>query len=112
MHELAVTEEIIRLSLEVSKGKKISAINIVIGELSSFVDDSVQFYFDILSKSTLAEGATLLFRRVPTKLRCYNCGKEFHPDSTMTCPFCNHIGGEVIEGEEFYIDSIEVRDED
>jgi len=112
MHELAVTEEIIKITIDSSKSKKISAINIVIGELSSFIDDSIQFYFDILSRSTLAEGATLNFRRVPAKLRCYNCKKEFHPDSTMICPFCNHLGGKIIEGEEFYIESIEVKDED
>jgi hydrogenase nickel incorporation protein HypA/HybF len=112
MHELAVTEEIIKIAIDSCKGKRISKINIVIGELSSFVDDSVQFYFDILSRSTLAEGATLDFRRVPAKLRCYNCNKEFHPDSTMVCPFCNSLGGRIIEGEEFYIESIEVKDED
>lgn len=112
MHELAVTEEIIKTVTEASKGRKVKAIEIVIGDLSSFIDESIKFYFDLLTKSTPLEGADLLFKRVPVKLRCYNCQREFNPDGTFLCPYCNSLGGDIIEGKEFYIDSIEVEDED
>ncbi|MBC7320269.1 hydrogenase maturation nickel metallochaperone HypA [bacterium] len=112
MHELAVTEEIINTVIEVSKGRKVKTIEIVIGDLSSFIDESIRFYFELLTKSTSLEGASLLFKRVPVKLRCYNCQKEFNPDETFLCPYCNSLGGDIIEGKEFYIESIEVEDED
>jgi len=64
MHELAVTEDIIRIVTEASKGKKVKAIELVIGDLSSFLDESIQFYFDLLTKSTPLEGASLIFKRV------------------------------------------------
>ena len=60
MHELAITEEILRIAIEHAEraqAKRVTDINLVVGELSSVVDDSVQFYFDFgedLSPETAA----------------------------------------------------------
>ena len=62
MHELAVTEEILRVALEHAEraqATRITDIHLVIGTLSTVVDDSVQFYFDFLSPETIAAGAKL-----------------------------------------------------
>lgn len=112
MHELAVTEEIIKIVTELSRGRRVREIVLVIGDLSSFVDESIQFYFDRLTESTPLEGAKLLFKRIPVKLRCYRCKEEFNPTEDYICPHCGGIGGDIIEGREFYIESIEVEDED
>jgi hydrogenase nickel incorporation protein HypA/HybF len=112
MHELAVTEEIIKVVTDASKGRRIREIVLVIGNLSSFIDESIQFYFDKLTESTPLEGAKLSFKRIPVKLRCYRCREEFIPDEEYICPYCKSIGGDIIEGREFYIESIEVEDED
>ena len=58
MHELAVTEGILALALETAQragARRISGIDLVVGDVSSIVDDSVQFYFDVLSRNTPAE---------------------------------------------------------
>ena len=112
MHELAITEEILRIAVEHAErasAERITDINLVIGELSSVVDDSVQFYFDFASPGTVAEGAELHFRRLPVRLRCRGCGHEFEPDGTdWRCPTCQTMGGDVVTGREFYLESIEV----
>ena len=112
MHELAITEEILRIAVthaERAGAKHITDINVVIGDLSTVVDDSVQFYFDFLSPDTLAAGGRLHFRRVATRLRCRQCGSEFEPQGVeWRCPQCQALGGEVIAGQEFYVESIEV----
>ncbi len=112
MHELAITEEILRIAIEHAErasAERITDINLVIGDLSSVVDDSVQFYFDFVSPGTPAEGATLHFRRVTAALRCRKCAREFAPQGRdWRCPDCQALGGDVVAGREFYLESIEV----
>ena len=112
MHEMAVTEDIMRIVTEHAAqagAERITDIHLVIGDMSSFVDDSIQFYFDLLSPGTVAEGATLHFHRVEIRFRCRACGEEFAPDGMdWRCPKCGALGGEVIAGKEFYVESIEV----
>ncbi len=112
MHELAVTESILAISEKHAKDSaavKVTTINLVIGKLSSIVDDSVQFYWDIVSKDSLCQGATLCFDRRPALLQCNSCSNEYQIESSLQpCPACGSPDIKVISGEEFYVDSIEI----
>ena len=112
MHELAVTESILDIVCRHAKraeARRIMSIHLVIGELSSIVDDSVQFYFDYLSQGTLAAGAQLVFERLRVTLRCEACGHEWQPGTAdWTCPECGLARARIVAGREFYVDSIEV----
>ncbi len=117
MHELPVTRGILTVALEAAErngAERIAAIDLVIGELTSIVDDSVQFYFDILSRDTPAEGATLRFRREPAVAVCGDCGHEAEVGAPLTafCPVCRSARLRVSGGREFYVESIEIDDED
>lgn len=112
MHELAVTEGIVRVATGAAGGRRITAIDLRIGALSSFVDDSLQFYFDALSRGTTAEGATLRFRRVPATALCLDCGASFPvaPPLPEGCPGCGSGRLTVTGGDELQVESIEVED--
>jgi hydrogenase nickel incorporation protein HypA/HybF len=112
MHELAVTEGVISVAVGAAGGRRVLAIDLAIGALSSVVDDSVQFYFDALSRGTLAEGATLRFRRVPATALCLDCGgsQEVAPPLPERCPSCRSGRLHVSGGREFQVESIEVDD--
>ena len=117
MHELPVTEGVLSTALEVAKranARRIIAIDLVIGELSSIVDDSVQFYFDILSRETPAEGAILRFRREPAVATCHDCGHRYAATVPLAplCPACGGARVQVTGGREFYVEGIEVEDEE
>jgi hydrogenase nickel incorporation protein HypA/HybF len=112
MHELSVTQSILNIALQHAQqanAKRIDTINIVMGELSTNVDDSVQFYWDLIAKGTMAEGAKLHFRRVPAQLECRTCKHKYHPqDGEFLCPSCGSAGARIIAGEEFYVESIDI----
>ena len=112
MHEYAVTESMLTLALEKAgeaKATKIKRINLVIGELSGVVSECVQFYFDVISKNTIAGGAELAFEARPTKLRCRKCQTIFSPkDGQWSCPDCHDANIDIVSGRECYMESIEV----
>ncbi len=112
MHELSITQSILSIALEQAnavQANKITKINLTIGELSGIVDECVEFYFELLSKDTIAAGASLCFDRPPTRVRCRNCDTIFSPDNLdWACPNCQEQQIEIISGRECYVSSIEV----
>jgi hydrogenase nickel incorporation protein HypA/HybF len=112
MHEYAITKNIIDISVaeaEKAGASKITEIRLVIGELSSIIDDSVQMYYNIISSGTIAENAKLVFKRIPISFRCKSCGMVFtSQDSKFECPVCGGMSSLLGEAREFYIESIEV----
>jgi hydrogenase nickel incorporation protein HypA/HybF len=114
MHELAVTESLLEIAVRHAQGQKahrITDLYLILGEWSSIVDDSVQFYWDIVSEGTIAKGATLHFQRVPVLLACQDCGKEYHPSGEeFACPNCGGTHAQVKTGEEFRLEAIDVEE--
>lgn len=113
MHELSITESLLDITLKHAReagATKVNQLNIVIGQMSSVVDESVQFYWDFVAEGTLAEGATLNFERIPATFKCLNCGQEFSLDGRpdFVCPHCDSGQVQVIGGDEFRLDSIDV----
>jgi len=112
MHELAITKSILDLVLEQAEkagAKEVVRINLVIGEVTGVVGESVEFYLDFLSRGTVAEGAVLSFKMVPVTARCQDCDKPFElKEFDRTCPACGGNSVEIIAGEELFVESIEV----
>jgi len=112
MHELAVTESILEIATthaSQAQATRVTDIYLVIGKLSSIIDDSIQFYWDMISQGTLCEGATLHFERIPARLSCQDCGSEYTLDRELEpCPQCSSSRVRVLTGEEFHLDSIEI----
>jgi hydrogenase nickel incorporation protein HypA/HybF len=112
MHELAITQSMLDLVLEQARkveAREVKRINLVIGEMSGFVEECVQFYFDFISKGTIAEQASLSFKLIPTTARCRSCGRLFElREFDWTCPYCQGNSMEIISGKELFVESIEV----
>lgn len=112
MHELAVTTSILDLALqhaEAAHASRITDVYLVIGQLSSMIDDSVQFYWDIISQDTAAEGSHLHFRRIPAEFQCQTCHTRYPlRGDDFTCPACGSAAVHVVAGEEFYLEAIDV----
>ena len=79
MHELAITEGIMNAAVpaaESAGAKKILEIRLKIGELSGVLPEYIQYYFNIISKGTVAEGAKLVSQTIPVQIKCPDCGFE------------------------------------
>jgi hydrogenase nickel incorporation protein HypA/HybF len=79
MHELSVTQAILDTALryaEQAHAKAIRVLDLRVGALSGVVGESVRFYFEMISRGTLAEGAQLRIEVVPPRARCRACGVE------------------------------------
>jgi len=112
MHEYPVTQQIIKLAGEHASSlgaSRVLSIKLVIGEYSGFVGESVQMYFDVISKGTLCEGAVIEIVPIKAKMRCTACGELFERQFlSFDCPECGGAGEPTDIGKEFYIESIEI----
>jgi hydrogenase nickel incorporation protein HypA/HybF len=75
MHEMAVTQAMLNMALEHAHGQRITDIYLQVGRLSAIVPDSVDVFFEYLSKDTFAEGATLHYEIAPVAMTCMDCGE-------------------------------------
>jgi len=112
MHELPITEQIVKIAEEhgqKARASKIERVKLVVGERSGYVSESIQMYFDVISKDTICEGAILEIETVKPKLKCPNCETLFErKPMRFDCPNCGTDGEPTDIGKEFYIDSIEI----
>ena len=111
MHELSVTESILEIVLRHGRNAGATTVTdlfLVVGELSTIVDESVQFYWDIISEGTPAAGSTLHFRRVSGLMDCRACGHTYSPREDLPCPNCGSLDIDILAGEEFYLEAIEI----
>lgn len=112
MHELPVTQSILEIALrhaEQAGAKEIKQINLLIGQYASLVDDSIQFYWQIIAEGTIAQNAVLHFERVPVEFTCQDCGAVYRPqEDTFACPQCLSPRVRVTRGAELRVESIEI----
>ena len=111
MHELSITEEMLKLVQEQAEKAgitRVEKINLVVGELTGYVNDSIQFYFDFIGKGTIAEQAQVSFKRIPGKLQCQSCEKTFElTEFDYICPHCQGTSVKLVAGNELLVESIE-----
>lgn len=111
MHELALAQNIIEIVCRTAGENnlaKVTAVSVVGGELAGVVPDALQFGFEVSAQDTILAGAKLIYQEIPALIRCESCNHEFKWKAYgYSCPRCSHLGGKMIQGNEFYVDYIE-----
>lgn len=112
MHELAMVRSIYDVISEQIKEhhvKRVMQVRLVVGELTGVEDMTMKLCFEMYVQATPLEGAKLVIRRVPAKVRCRICGNEYETKIPFSgCAVCGNKKIQIISGEELYIDSLEV----
>lgn len=112
MHELSVTEGLLKICLDEGqkhKIKKINEINIVVGELTDLIPECISYYFNIVAMGTIAENAKINIEYVPVNIICRSCGYEGPlGQEKYLCPKCSGADYKITKGKEFYLNTMEV----
>ena len=112
MHELAIAEEIgaiVLARLKEHSMKKVTALKLEFGEMTSVVPEALDFAFTSVAKGTAMEGAKLSIKIIKVRAKCLNCGNIYRvKDIDYTCPKCKENLHEIIEGRDMIVKTIEM----
>jgi hydrogenase nickel incorporation protein HypA/HybF len=115
MHELGICRNLIDVALAAMSERgaktKATSLHVEVGRFTAVVPDSLQFYFAVLSRGTLLEGAELSIESVPLRTRCGSCALEDEPD--LPSLLCSNCAGlvEIVTGRELRLVSVDVPEE-
>jgi len=113
VHELAISSAVLESVLRHADGRRVTSVQLRVGHLRQVVPDSLEFYWDIVTRDGLCEGSVLELEVVPAVLQCAACEHEWEIAAPpFRCPACG--GGEVaaVRGEELEVVSIAVEHEE
>ena len=118
MHEFSICEGVVDAALEEMRKldpppARLRRARIVAGALRQIVPDAMTFAFEVLTKGTPAEGATLEIVNSPITARCRECGWQGEiQDMRFQCSACGAVALALTGGDELYLESLEIENAD
>jgi hydrogenase nickel incorporation protein HypA/HybF len=112
MHELSIAEEMLKVALDhaaQAHAARIAQLNIEMSAWADESEESLHFYFERLTRGTIAQEARVQIQRVPARGICADCGNTFESESACAeCPACHSFRVRGIRGNALRLISIEV----
>ena len=91
MHELSLSGAIVNTVVKHAEGRPVSLVSLRVGALRQVLPDTLEFYFEFVSRGTVCEGARLEQELIPALLRCAGCQREWTIEMPIfLCPSCGH----------------------
>ena len=113
MHELSVASAVLNTATKHAGDRPVTVVSLRVGRLRQVVPGSLLFYFEIVARDTVCEGARLELTEIDVRLSCSACGRGWEPlIPAFRCPDCASAEVSVIAGEELEVDYIEVEQEE
>ena len=113
MHELSISESILRTALETPGACKtnLCALTVKVGVLSSVSTANLAYCMDLVLEQRGIKGVQVRIEEVPAQARC-RCGHEYSAESIFVgCPLCSGFDREIVAGRDVSLESIEVEDD-
>lgn len=115
MHELAVTNRILRTVLSHARrnrAHRVHRVLLVVSEIADLQPLWLQHYFDKLAAGTRAEGARLEVQRVAQEFVCEDCSRRFamlmSEVDRIACPACGSRRCGMVGTADYTVEEIEV----
>jgi hydrogenase nickel incorporation protein HypA/HybF len=113
MHELSIANRLVEIATELAQNEgdlRVKSVNVRIGALSCVHKNALWFSFDLVTKGTVLEGATLEIIDVPVTIFCVPCNREMELPGIQRfrCPQCDTPSADIRQGRELDIESLEL----
>jgi hydrogenase nickel incorporation protein HypA/HybF len=111
LHELAIAESIVQIADRHANGRRVTKVQLRVGHLRQVVPSALAFSFELVAQGTPIEGAQLEMEEVPAIGSCRGCGEKSRLESfPLQCKVCGGVDLELLEGEELYVESLELEE--
>jgi hydrogenase nickel incorporation protein HypA/HybF len=113
MHELSIAYNLVEVASQsaVEAGAaRVTAVHLRLGALSGVVRDALEFTYEIATADTLLAHSKLIVKELPVRVFCPACQAEVELASVQRfrCPKCDTPSGDIRQGRELEIESIEI----
>jgi hydrogenase nickel incorporation protein HypA/HybF len=114
VHELSLSSAILETAVRHADGRKVNCVEVTMGALRQVVKSSLEFYFEIVSRDTVCEGARLECNEIEARVKCNDCNAAAWTldQPIFRCPECGGSNVEVLSGTEFLVESIDVEEKE
>ncbi len=116
MHEFSIVDSLLHLAQEHAakhNAKKVTKLEIKIGVLSGVEPDLLKTAFETFKEGTICEEAEFIMNIQPVVIKCNKCGfeGELSKDEYL-CPKCQSGEIKIIDGEDMYLMSLELEQDE
>lgn len=116
MHELAIAQTLCDTALTALDAEAnpqhgpIRVMRVRLGPLAGVSKEELAFGFDVVTRGTPFDGASLEIEEVPAVVACDDCGAESQlaEPEPLLCPSCGGTNVRVVQGKELMLQSIEM----
>ena len=113
MHELSIAYNLVEIASESAMqagAARVSAVHLRLGALAGVVRGALEFSYEIATADTMLDHSTLFVKELPVKVYCVPCDAEVELEGVQRfrCPRCDTPSGDIRQGRELEIESIEV----
>jgi hydrogenase nickel incorporation protein HypA/HybF len=113
VHELSLiysVVETVEQSAKQARAASVVSVKLRIGALSGVVKDALLFCYDVAAEDTMLAGSRLDLEEVPVAIYCEPCAQVMVLPGVQSfrCPACDTPSGDIRQGRELDIVSIEL----
>ncbi len=112
MHEYSIVQSLLDSCDENAKtndAKKVTKVVVKIGVMSGVEPDLLQTAFDTFKEETICHEAEFIINMQPILIKCHKCNEESTLEKNeYSCPKCQSVELDVIDGEEMYLMQLEL----
>lgn len=109
MHEYSLVKKEVERIKAAANGKKVTRVIFHLGRLAHGNPESIRQAYSVATAESDLSGAEVEVVSIDPKIKCGDCGTVFGVEKkdAFSCPSCGSYAGELIAGDECYIEHIE-----